>query len=77
MRTGRMVKMMGWGLLGVSAYAAFRENRRRSRDTVQAKPEAVQRWEGEGGGVPVSSHRMAAQVNPDDDASAEIGTAPS
>lgn len=30
----------------------------------RAKPEHLQTWEGEGGGVPVGTHRTAAQVEP-------------
>jgi len=29
-----------------------------------AAPEHIQTWEGEGGGVPVGTHRTAAQVTP-------------
>lgn len=43
----------------------FLEARRRRREALRAqKHEALQAWEGEGGAVPVSSHRTAAAVAP-------------
>lgn len=35
-------------------------------DTPAARPEPLNRWEGEGGGVPVGGSRIAAQVRSDD-----------
>ena len=53
--------VVGWGLDG-----AYRAKRRRRVARPRATPEFLQTWEGEGGGVPVDTHRTAASnVRPD------------
>ena len=37
-----------------------------AQETPAARPEPINRWEGEGGGVPVGGSRIAAQVRTDD-----------
>jgi hypothetical protein len=52
-------------LLAASALVcsrALQSSRRRRASTSPAKPEPLQTWENEGGGVPVGNSRMAAQV---------------
>lgn len=54
--------VVGWGLGG-----AYREYRSRRTARPRATPEFLQTWEGEGGGVPVDTHRTAASnVRTDD-----------
>lgn len=48
----------GW----LAGWRRARARRRQQRPLAQ--PPALQTWEGEGGGVPVTEHRTAAQVNP-------------
>lgn len=48
--------------LGIQQFVQARL--RRSRALHQQKGEAVAAWEGEGGAVPVSDHRIAASVRP-------------
>jgi hypothetical protein len=53
---------IGAALLGGAWYVVYRQVRQqRALAQSRAKPEHLQTWEGEGGGVPVGS-RMAAQV---------------
>jgi hypothetical protein len=54
------------GVAGLIAGASLATHRRRERDrrALNAKPEPVQTWEGEGGAVPMTSGRTAQQVSP-------------
>jgi hypothetical protein len=47
--------------LGMSAWRRAEAAR---QNTPRAKPEALQRWEDEGGAVPVAANRTAQQVQP-------------
>ena len=48
----------------LSAIQILQSRHRRRRSISAQKREALQAWEGEGGAVPVSSHRTAATVTP-------------
>jgi len=52
------------GLAGVCYRSVACVHRTRLQKRPQAEPEHIQTWEGEGGGVPVTEHRTAAQVEP-------------
>lgn len=43
---------------------AWRRAEAARNDTPKAKPEPLQRWEGEGGAVPVAANKTAQQVEP-------------
>jgi hypothetical protein len=54
---------IGMALLGGAWYVIYREVcQQRAMAQSRAKPEHLQTWEGEGGGVPVGGSRIAAQV---------------
>ncbi|HUL67151.1 MAG TPA: hypothetical protein VLW55_21325 [Burkholderiaceae bacterium] len=50
----------------LSAVHVTQSRHRRRRSISSQKREALQAWEGEGGAVPVDSHRTAAVVTPAD-----------
>lgn len=51
-------------LLAMGLRAMQRAEATRIEKMPAAKPEPLQRWEGEGGAVPVSAHQTAQQVEP-------------
>jgi hypothetical protein len=48
----------------LSAVQILRSRQRRLRSITTQKHEALRAWEGEGGAVPVDSHRTAAAITP-------------
>ena len=69
MQASRFVSTLALAVAAVSGYAAYRRGQQRGSNASNhhSGSEPLQRWEGEGGGVPVSEHRTAAQVRSDDD----------
>lgn len=62
--------MIAAALLGGAWYLLRRyAQQQREMSSTRAKPEHLQTWEGEGGGVPVGGSRIAAQVQPAESAS--------
>jgi len=63
-----MTRSLVWvaGMAGLLAGASLAVHRRNERDrrALEAKPEPVQTWEGEGGAVPMRTGRTAQQVTP-------------
>lgn len=60
-------RWFGFALLAAGAFVCgglVREARRRRALTSRAKPEPLQVWENEGGGVPIGGGHTAAQVRP-------------
>jgi len=55
---------MGVATLSMLMYHRYRVWRARQLAMPQPKPESLQVWESEGGGVPINPHRTAAQVSP-------------
>lgn len=53
--------------LAVLTAVQILQSRQRRRSITTQKREALQAWEGEGGAVPVSTHRTAAAVTPAND----------
>jgi hypothetical protein len=60
------------GLVGVCYRSVACVHRTRLQKRPQAEPQHIQTWEGEGGGVPVTEHRTAAQVEPTGDPSRPV-----
>lgn len=63
----RRPQWLTWALIAGALYGVNRLlcDALRRRDAVSvAKPPALERWENEGGGVPVGGSHMAAQVKP-------------
>jgi hypothetical protein len=61
MNTSRLTAWIALAALTAGSIAALRStHRRRMKDGPPARPEEVERWEGEGGGVPLAGSRTAA-----------------
>jgi hypothetical protein len=54
--------LAGLATLSYRSVCCSRDERRKVRP--RTAPEHIQTWEGEGGGVPIGTHRTAAQVEP-------------
>ncbi|MBA3589652.1 hypothetical protein [Methylibium sp.] len=63
MRNRKLAITMALGALAAGCYAGYRRSQGLSSRPA-AKPEYLQTWEGEGGGVPVDTHHTASQVQP-------------
>ncbi|MCL4182952.1 MAG: hypothetical protein KJ011_05835 [Burkholderiaceae bacterium] len=61
----RLPELLGLAtVLGLCYRTVCRVHEERLARRPRAAPEHIQTWEGEGGGVPVGTHRTAAQVEP-------------
>jgi hypothetical protein len=63
----RRQQWLTWALIAGALYGVNRllcDAVRRREGMSRAKPPALDRWENEGGGVPVGGSHMAAQVEP-------------
>ncbi|MBA3596660.1 MAG: hypothetical protein H0W40_04690 [Methylibium sp.] len=75
MRNRKLAITMALGALAAGCYAGFRRSQALSSRPA-AKPEHLQTWEGEGGGVPVDAHHIASQVEPQERPGYREDTAP-
>lgn len=62
MRHPGLPASLGLAVLAVAGYALYCSTRYRKSGTPRAKPEHLQTWEDEGGGIPAGAARTAAQV---------------
>jgi len=63
MSNRKLAITMALGALAAGCYAGYRRSQARPSRPA-GKPEHLQTWEGEGGGVPLDSHHTASQVAP-------------
>ncbi len=63
MSNRKLAITLALGALAAGCYAGYRRSQA-TAPRASVKPEELQTWEGEGGGVPLDSRHTAAQVQP-------------